>query len=111
MPATIVHAGEMVSFEFNPVLDPISPSTHLPIRVNLDFARWAEDGVTLERPAAVFSARRNSAARISSIGNGFFPVWKPGFTGQLPGECTDIGWGTPSRLSCRNIGDAGQNRK
>jgi hypothetical protein len=68
----VVHAGEMVSFEFDPVFDPIWPVTGLRM-VSLDFARLAEDGVTLERPS-VFAGTRNSAARISSIGNGFFHV-------------------------------------
>ncbi len=68
----VVHAGERVSFEFNPVFDPIWPVTGLRI-VGMDFARLAEDGVSLERPS-VFAGSRNTAARISSIGNGFFHV-------------------------------------
>jgi hypothetical protein len=67
-----VHVGEMVSFEFNPVFDPIWPVTGLRM-VNLDFARVAEDGVSLGRPSA-FAGSRHTVARISSIGNGFFRV-------------------------------------
>lgn len=67
-----VHVGEMISFEFNPVFDPILPVTGLRI-VNLEFARMTEDGVTLERPS-VFAGSRHTVARITDIGNGFFHV-------------------------------------
>jgi hypothetical protein len=67
-----VHVGEMVSFDFNPVFDPIWPVTGLRM-VNLNFARVAEDGVSLERPS-VFVGTRHTVARVSSIGNGFFHV-------------------------------------
>jgi hypothetical protein len=67
-----IHVGELVSFEFNPVFDPTWPVTGLRI-ISLDFARVAEDGVTLEHPS-VFAGSRHTAARVSSIGNGFFHV-------------------------------------
>lgn len=67
-----VHVGEMVSFDFNPVFDPVWPVTGLRM-VNLNFARVAEDGVSLEHPS-VFAGTRHTVTRVSSIGNGFFHV-------------------------------------
>lgn len=67
-----VHVGELVSFEFNPVFDPIWPVTGLRT-LSLEFARVGEDGVSVGRPSA-FAGSRYTVARISSMGNGFFHV-------------------------------------
>ena len=68
----VVHVGEMVSLEFNPVFDPNWPVTGMRT-LNLEFARMAEDGASLERPS-VLAGSRHTVARITDIGNGFFHV-------------------------------------
>ena len=67
-----VHIGDKISFDLNPLFDPIWPVTGLR-NFGLTFAAVAEDGVHL-RSRGIRMGSRGTSASSSALDNGFFHV-------------------------------------
>jgi hypothetical protein len=66
------HIGDRVSFDWNPIFDPIGPVTGLH-DVSLMFSGVADDGVSPRRQELHLGGR-NAAASVTPLANGFFHV-------------------------------------
>lgn len=69
----VVHAGDRIAFDWNPVFDPEGPVLGVG-KVNLQFGRQEENGVNL-LPRAVYSlGARKTPTSATATANGFYHV-------------------------------------
>jgi len=69
----VVHTGDQVAFDWNPVFDPEWPVTGIG-SVSLQFARQEEDGVNLRMRPLYTLGGRISQSSSTAIGNGFYRI-------------------------------------